>query len=156
MSKKIIDSVSELIQPILLERDLELVDIEYVKEGPDWFLRVYLDKDGGIDLTECSLVSERLSKLLDEDDLIKEGYYLEVSSPGAERPLKTKEDILQHVGHNVHVSLYAPVDGEKEFEGILKSFSNDEVVIEYKIKTRVKQVSIPYKKVAKARLAVTF
>lgn len=156
MSKKIIDSVSELIQPILLERDLELVDIEYVKEGPDWFLRVYLDKDGGIDLIECSLVSERLSKLLDEHDLIKEAYYLEVSSPGAERPLKTKEDISQHVGHNVYVSLYAPVDGEKEYEGILKSFSNDEVVIEYKIKTRVKQVSIPYKKVAKARLAVTF
>src|SRR5690625_427325 len=144
MSKKIIDSVSELILPILLEREIELFDIEY------------LDKDGGIDLIECSLVSERLSKLLHEHDLIKEGYYLEVSSPGAERPLKTKEDILQHIGHNVHVSLYAPVDGEKEFEGILKSFSNDEVVIEYKIKTRVKQVSIPYKKVAKARLAVTF
>src|SRR5690625_1048755 len=156
MSKKIIDSVSELIQPILLERDLELVDIEYVKEGPDWFLRVYLDKDGGIDLIECSLVSERLSKLLDEHDLIKEAYYLEVSSPGAERPLKTKEDILQHVGHNVYVYLYTPVDGEKEFEGILTSFSNDEVVIEYKIKTRVKQVSIAYKKVAKARVAVTF
>src|SRR5699024_12647866 len=75
--------------------------------------------------------------------------------PGAERPLKTKEDILQHIGHNVHVSLYAPVDGEKQHEGILKSFSTDEVVIEYKIKTRVKQVSIPYKKVAKARRAVT-
>src|SRR5699024_5753756 len=115
MSKKIIDSVSELIQPIVLERDLELVDIEYVKEGPGWFLRVYLDKDGGIDLIECSLVSERLSKLLDEHDLIKEAYYLEVSSPGAERPLKTKEDILQHVGHNVYVSLYAPVVGEKEY-----------------------------------------
>src|SRR5699024_12169534 len=103
----------DLIQAILLERDLELVDIEYVKEGPDWFLRVYLDKDGGIDLIECSLVSERLSKLLDEHDLIKEGYYSEVSSPGAERPLKTKEDILQHIVHNVHFSLYATVDGDK-------------------------------------------
>ncbi len=156
MSRIIIDSVSELIQPILSERDLELIDIEYVKESSDWFLRVYLDKAGGIDLTECSLVSEALSDGLDELDLIKEAYYLEVSSPGAERPLKTKEDFEQHIEHNVYVTLYAPIDGAKDYEGILKSIEDDVVVIEYKIKTRVKQVSIPYKKIAKARLAVTF
>ncbi|HLQ84252.1 MAG TPA: ribosome maturation factor RimP [Pseudogracilibacillus sp.] len=156
MSKKIIDSVTELIQPILSERNLELVDIEYIKEGSDWFLRVYLDKDGGIDLTECSIASELLSDQLDEIDLIKGAYYLEVSSPGAERPLKTKEDIENHIDHNIHVSLYAPIDGSKEYEGILKSFENNQVTIEYKIKTRVKQVSIPYEKIAKARLAVTF
>lgn len=156
MSKKIIDSVTELIQPILSERNLELVDIEYIKEGSDWFLRVYLDKEGGIDLTECSIASELLSDQLDEIDLIKGAYYLEVSSPGAERPLKTKEDIENHIDHNIHVSLYAPIDGSKEYEGILKSFENNQVTIEYKIKTRVKQVSIPYEKIAKARLAVTF
>ena len=156
MSKKIIDSVTELIQPILSERNLELVDIEYIKEGSDWFLRVYLDKDGGIDLTECSIASELLSDQLDEIDLIKGAYYLEVSSPGAGRPLKTKEDIENHIDHNIHVSLYAPIDGSKEYEGILKSFENNQVTIEYKIKTRVKQVSIPYEKIAKARLAVTF
>ncbi len=156
MSKKIIDSVTELIQPILSERNLELVDIEYIKEGSDWFLRVYLDKDGGIDLTECGIVSELLSDQLDEMDLIEGAYYLEVSSPGAERPLKTKKDIENHIDHNIHVSLYAPVDGSKEYEGILKKFEDNQVTIEYKIKTRVKQVSIPYEKIAKARLAVTF
>src|SRR5699024_2515509 len=156
MSKKIIDSVTELIQPILSERNLELVDIEYIKEGSDWFLRVYIDKDGGIDLTECSIASELLSDQLDEIDLIKGAYYLEVSSPGAERPLKTKEDIENHIDHNIHVSLYAPIDGSKEYEGILKSFENNQVTIEYKIKTRVKQVSIPYEKIAKSRLVVIF
>ena len=156
MSRIIIDSVSELIQPILSERDLELIDIEYIKEGSDWFLRVYLDKVGGIDLTECSIVSEALSEGLDELDLIKEAYYLEVSSPGAERPLKTKEDFKQHIEHNIYVTLYAPIDGSKDYEGILKSIEDDIVVIEYKIKTRVKQVSIPYERIAKARLAVTF
>lgn len=156
MSRKIIDKVSELIQPILSKKDLELVDIEYVKEGPDWFLRVYLDKENGIDITECGEVSELLSDELDEIDLIEGAYFLEVSSPGAERPLKTKEDFINHLEHNVYVSLYAPIDGEKEYEGILKKLEDNNVIIEYKIKTRVKQVSIPYDKIAKARLAVTF
>lgn len=156
MSRKIIESVSELIQPILLKRELELVDIEYLKEGSDWFLRVYLDKTGGIDLTECSIVSELLSDELDKIDLIQGAYYLEVSSPGAERPLKTKQDFKNHLEQNVYISLYAPIDGEKEYEGILKNLEDNNVVIEYKIKTRVKQVSIPYEKIAKARLAVTF
>ncbi len=156
MSERIIKTVSELIQPILSKRNLELVDIEYVKESSDWFLRVYLDKAGGIDLTECSLVSELLSEELDKQDLIKGAYYLEVSSPGAERPLKNEEDFRNHIEHNVYVTLYAPIDGEKEYEGILKSFEDNNIVIEYKVKTRVKQVSIPYKKIAKARLAVTF
>lgn len=156
MSRKIIDTVSELIQPILSKKNLELVDVEYLKEGSDWFLRVYLDKEGGIDITECGEVSELLSDELDEINLIEGAYFLEVSSPGAERPLKTKQDLLDHLEHNVYVSLYAPIDGEKEYEGILKTLEDDNVIIEYKIKTRVKQVSIPYDKIAKARLAVTF
>lgn len=156
MSRKIIETVSELIQPILLERTLELVDVEYINEGSDWFLRVYLDKAGGIDLTECTLVSESLSEELDKLDLIEGAYYLEVSSPGAERPLKTKQEFKDHLEHNVYITLYAPIDGGKEYEGILKSIEDDIVVIEYKVKTRVKQVSIPYEKIAKARLAVTF
>src|SRR5699024_9060245 len=114
----------------------------------------------------CSIASELLSDQLDEIDLIKGAYYLEVSSPGAERPLKTKEDIENHIDHNIHVSLYAQIDGSKEYEGILKSITNNQVTnknkvkkqikIKYKNKTRVKKVSIPYEKIAKARLAVTF
>ena len=156
LSSHAIKITEELVQPILEEKHLELVDVEYVKEGKDWFLRVYIDKEGGIDITECGLVSELLSEKLDENDPIKEAYFLEVSSPGAERPLKTKKDLALNVNKNIHVKLYAPIEGEKEYEGILKEFTNDIVTIEYKVKTQKKQIEIPYEKVAKARLAVAF
>lgn len=142
------------VLPIVKEKNLELVNIEYVKEGPNWFLRVYIDKEGGIDITECGDVSEELSKKLDAEDPIKGNYFLEVSSPGVERPLKTKEDFAENIDKNVLVNLYAPLEGEKEFEGILKKFTEDIVTIEYKVKTRTKQIEIPYKQIAKARLAV--
>lgn len=151
---KVIATTEELVKPILSENGLELVDIEYVKEGKNWFLRVYIDKPGGVDITECGMVSEQLSEKLDATDPIKEAYFLEVSSPGAERPLKTKEDIEKSINKNVYVTLYEPIDGEKAYEGILKNFENDVLTIEYKVKTRKKLVEIPYEKVAKARLAV--
>ena len=156
MSSKVIQTTEELVKPILAENELELVDIEYVKEGKNWFLRVYIDKSGGIDITECAMVSEQLSEKLDKLDPIKELYFLEVSSPGAERPLKTKEDIANSVGENVFVKLYEPIEGEKTFEGILKVFEDDILNIEYKVKTNKKRIEIPYEKVAKIRLAVTF
>ncbi|TXL67716.1 ribosome maturation factor RimP [Cerasibacillus terrae] len=146
----------EVVTPILQEENLELVDIEYVKEGRDFFLRVFIDKDGGVGLTECELISEKLSEKLDQLDPIQDAYFLEVSSPGAERPLKTKDDFLKNINSNIYVSLYAPIDGEKEYEGILKQFENDVVIIEYKLKTRKKEVQIPYEKIAHARLAVVF
>src|SRR5699024_3946554 len=121
----------ELVQPILEEKHLELVDVEFVKEGKDWFLRVYIDKEGGIDITEGGLVSELLSEKLDENHPIKEAYFLEVSSPGAERQLKTKEDLALNVNKNIHVKLYAPIEGEKEYEGILKELRNEIVTLEY-------------------------
>lgn len=156
MSTNVIQTTEELMKPILDETALELVDIEYVKEGKNWFLRVYIDKPGGIDITECGMVSEKLSEKLDKLDPIKEPYFLEVSSPGAERPLKTKEDIAQSIDKNVYIKLYEPLEGEKSFEGVLKSFENDVLTIEYKVKTVRKSVEIPYEKIAKIRLAVTF
>lgn len=156
MSSKVVDIVEELIQPILANQSLELVDIEYVKEGKNWFLRVYIDKEGGVDITECGLVSEQLSAKLDQLDPIKEAYFLEVSSPGVERPLKSKEDFMKYVDKQVYIKLYAPIDGEKEYEGTLKAFHDDVATIEYKIKTRNKQVDIPYNQIAQARLAVVF
>ncbi|MEC5422656.1 ribosome maturation factor RimP [Virgibacillus sp. C22-A2] len=156
MSSQVIKTTEELLQPILDEKDLELIDIEYVKEGPNWFLRIYIDKSGGVDITECGDVSEELSEKLDETDPIKEAYFLEVSSPGVERPLKTKEDFNQNLNKNVFVKLYEPINGEKEYEGILKDFTNNMLTIEFKEKTRKKQVEIPYDKIAKARLAVMF
>ncbi|MBN6206632.1 ribosome maturation factor RimP [Ralstonia pickettii] len=156
MSSQVIQTTEELVKPILAENELELVDIEYVKEGKNWFLRVYIDKAGGVDITECGMVSEQLSEKLDAFDPIKEAYFLEVSSPGAERPLKTKDDIAKNINKNVFVKLYEPLEGEKSYEGTLQAFENDMLTIEYKVKTRKKTIEIPHEKIAKIRLAVTF
>ncbi|WHX27197.1 ribosome maturation factor RimP [Virgibacillus halodenitrificans] len=156
MSSQVIKTTEELLHPILEHKGLELVDIEYVKEGKNWFLRIYIDKPGGIDITECGDVSEELSEKLDQQDPIKEAYFLEVSSPGVERPLKTKGDFSNNLNKNIYVKLYEPVEGEKEYEGILKDFTNNILTLEIKVKTRSKQIEIPYDKIAKARIAVTF
>ncbi|PKG24903.1 ribosome maturation factor RimP [Niallia nealsonii] len=153
---KVTELVEEMVTPILEELHLELVDVEYVKEGPNWFLRVAIDKENGVDIDECAAVSEKLSEKLDEVDPITENYFLEVSSPGAERPLKKDKDFERAIGKNVFVKTYEPIDNEKAFEGILTSFDGTSLSVEIKIKTRKKTVVIPYEKVAKARLAVTF
>jgi ribosome maturation factor RimP len=154
LSSQVVKTTEELVQPILEKKNLELVDIEYVKEGKNWFLRVYIDKEGGIDISECGEVSEQLSEKLDEVDPIPEAYFLEVSSPGVERPLKTAEDFTKSVNKNVYVKLFEPINGEKVYEGILVDFSNNTATIEYKVKTQKKQVEIPFDKIAKARIAV--
>ncbi|MEC2073143.1 ribosome maturation factor RimP [Alkalihalophilus marmarensis] len=156
MSKKVTDIVAELVTPLLDELNLELVDVEFKKEGPNWFLRVFIDSDTGVDLEDCGKVSEQLSEKLDEMDPIPQAYFLEVSSPGAERPLKKVKDLEKAVGKNVHVTTYEPVDGEKAFEGMLQSFDGEVLSIEVKIKTRKKSYEIPYDKVASARLAIIF
>ncbi|WP_080846412.1 ribosome maturation factor RimP [Cytobacillus gottheilii] len=153
---KVAQQVEQLVNPILDELQLELVDIEYVKEGKDWFLRVFIDKETGVDIEECGMVSERLSEKLDETDPIPYNYFLEVSSPGAERPLKKDKDFERAVGKNVYIKTYEPIDGEKVFEGVLTHFDGNMVEVEVKIKTRKKTVQIPYNKVASARLAVVF
>lgn len=154
MSTNIKDATEKLLQPIVEERDLDLVDIEYVKEGKDWFLRVFIDKEDGISIEECGIVSGLLGDELDKVDLIEDSYFLEVSSPGVERPLKTKKDFQKSVNKNIFVTLYVHIDGEKEYEGILKSFEDDIATIEYQVLSRKKRVEIPFDKIAKARLAV--
>lgn len=156
MSKKVTEIVEELVTPILDESGLELVEVEYSKEGKSWFLRVYIDKEGGVDIEDCGQVSEKLGEKLDEIDPIPQNYFLEVSSPGAERPLKKDKDFQKAIGKNVYIKTYEPILDEKEFEGILTGFDGNEVTVEVTIKTRKKTVVIPYEKVAKARLAVTF
>jgi ribosome maturation factor RimP len=153
---KVTEIVEEMVHPILDELHLELVDVEYVKEGPNWFLRVYIDKDTGVDIDECAVVSEKLSEKLDEVDPISENYFLEVSSPGAERPLKKDKDFEKAIGKNVYIKTYEPIEKEKTFEGVLTAFDGKTVTVEVKIKTRKKTIEIPYEKVAKARLAVSF
>src|SRR5690554_3099767 len=156
MSQNVREITENLLSPIVDEMGIELVDIEFKKEGKNWFLRIFIDRDGGIDLDDCTAVSERLSEILDEHDPIEQMYYLEVSSPGAERPLKTKEDVLKSVGKTVNVSTYAPIDGEKVFEGKLLSFQDDVLSIEEKVKTKTIITDIPYEKVAKIQLAISF
>lgn len=152
MSTHIKSTVEELVRPFLDENGFELVDIEYVKEGGNWFLRVYVDKEGGIDIDDCGRISEYLSARLDEKDPIEAAYFLEVSSPGAERPLKKAQDFHKAVGDYVFLTTYEPVDGLKEFEGTLASFDEETVVVEI----GKKKHSIPYAKVASARLAIQF
>jgi ribosome maturation factor RimP len=153
---KVTEVVEEMAAPIIAELGLELVEVEFLKEGKNWFLRVYIDKDHGVDIEECGLVSERLSEKLDEVDPIPHNYFLEVSSPGAERPLKKEKDFEKAIGKNVFVKTYEPIEGEKTFEGILTRFDGNIVAIEVKVKTRKKTFEIPYEKVANARLAVIF
>lgn len=153
---KVIEVVEEIASPIINELNLELVDIEYVKEGKNWFLRVFIDKENGVDIEECGVVSEKLSEKLDELDPIPYNYFLEVSSPGAERPLKKDKDYEKAIGKNVFIKTYEPIDGGKTFEGILKEFADGQITIEMTIKTRKKTVQIPFEKIANARLAVTF
>lgn len=156
MSKKVTEVVEDLLVDILEQEKLELVDVEYVKEGKDWFLRVFIDKETGVDIEECGVVSEKLSEKLDEVDPITQNYFLEVSSPGAERPLKKEQDFLKAVGKHVNIKTYEPIENSKEFEGKLLNYDSKEVTLSIKIKTRTKEIVIPTEKIAKARLAVVF
>ena len=120
----------ELIMPIIEANNFELVDVEYVKEGSNWYLRAYIDKEGGINVDDCELVSRALSDLLDEHDFISEAYILEVSSPGLLRPLKKDKDFERNLSELVEVKLYKAIDKQKEFEGILKAYTSDTITIE--------------------------
>ncbi|MFB9329739.1 ribosome maturation factor RimP [Paenibacillus aurantiacus] len=151
-TSKIKTVVEEMVRPFLDENGFELVDIEYVKEGSNYFLRVFVDKEGNIDIDECGRISEYLSEKLDQNDPIPDAYFLEVSSPGAERPLKKPEDVRKAVGKHVYVTTYEPIDGSKEFEGKLLAFEGDEMVVEI----GKKKHTLPYAKVASARLAIVF
>src|SRR5699024_12635072 len=120
--KQKLEEIETIIEPVLTQEGVSLSDIEYVTVGKDHFLRIYIDKSGGVDLDDYTRVSEKASEQLDKYDAIQAAYFLEVSSPGAEKPLKTIDDFHRHIGENVHVSLYIHSDGEKEYTGILQAF----------------------------------
>lgn len=119
----------ELVMPIVEENGFELVDVEYVKEAGTWYLRVYIDKPGGITIDDCEVVSRRLSDLMDEKDFIEDMYILEVSSPGLGRPLKKDKDFNRSIGQDVDIKTYKAIDKQKEFTGALKAFDADTVTI---------------------------
>ena len=154
----VVETVTELVTPILDERHFELVDAEFVKEGKSWYLRIYIDKPGGINIEECALVSDLLGEKLDDcdPDPIPQAYFLEVSSPGAERPLKKERDYERALNSYIHVSLYQRLEGNKVYEGTMVDLKPDELTLEYMDKTRQKTIVIPRKQIAQARLAIKF
>lgn len=119
-----------LLIPILEEKGYEMVDVEYVKEGNNWYLRAYVDKPGGITINDLESVSRQLSDLLDEKDFISDAYILEVSSPGLGRPLKKERDFARSIGEEVEVHLYRSLNGNKQYVGLLKSYDKDTITIE--------------------------
>ena len=119
----------ELITPIIQENAFELVDMEYVKEGSDWYLRAYIDKPGGIGVLDCETVSRAFSPLLDEHDFIEDAYILEVSSPGLGRPLKKDKDFKRNIGKDIEFKSYKIIDGKKEFFGTLTAYDSDTFTI---------------------------
>jgi ribosome maturation factor RimP len=145
-------AIEAIMVPYLEENGFELVDIEYVKEGNNWFLRIFCDKEGGIDIDECVRISEYASEQLDIHEPISGAYFLEVSSPGAERPLKKPEDVQKAIGKNVLVTTYEPIDKMKEFEGRLLTFDGETLTV----LVGNHEHTLPYAKVASARLAIIF
>ena len=142
----------ELITPILDRRNFELVDVEYVKEGSTWYLRVYIDKEGGITSDDCTDVSREMNEILDREDYVEGSYTFEVSSPGLGRPLKKEKDFKRSLGKSVECKLYKAINKQKEFEGILKDFTEDTVTIE----TEGNELVLDRKDIAMIRLAIDF
>lgn len=126
---KITDSVAILAKPVAEAAGCMLWDVEYVREAGTWYLRVFIDKDGGVSIDDCEAISRALDPLLDEADLVPDSYVFEVGSPGAERELKRPEDFEKFLGSEVEVRLYRPLDGKKSFVGVLKGYDNGTVTI---------------------------
>ncbi|WP_338935311.1 ribosome maturation factor RimP [Lactobacillus helveticus] len=156
---KVVDLVRPVVETIIDEHGDMLVDMEYVKEKGQNYLRIYVDRQpNGIDIDEIAALSELVSEKLDmiDPDPLPDPYVLELSSPGAERPIKTETDWKRALNDYVHIGLYQKIDDKKVYEGTLKYYNNDEIVLEVKDKTRRKKLTIPRKLIAKIRFAIEF
>lgn len=120
----------KLIEPIINENNFELVDVEYVKEGATWYLRIYIDKDGGINIDDCEIVSRAFSELLDTNEFITDSYILEVSSPGLGRQLKKDRDFERSIGEEIEIKLYKAINKQKEIVGLLQKYNKESLIIE--------------------------
>lgn len=125
----------KLLAPVLSENHYELYDVEYVKEGSNWYLRTYIDKDGGITVDDCELVSRALSELLDKEDFIPDAYIMEVSSPGLGRQLKRDKHFEKSIGEEIEIKLYKALNKKKEYVGMLKAFDSEKLTIELEDQT---------------------
>lgn len=147
MAGRIEAEVEKIVEELLENTGLELVAVDYVKER-DWYLRVFIDKEGGVDLDDCQDLSRKLEELLDAQDLIKTSYILEVSSPGLDRELKKPRDFQREMGKDIDVSLFAPLDGKKVVTGPLSAYDGETI--------NVGDMAIPMDKVAKVNLHIDF
>lgn len=147
MAGRIEAEVEKIVEELLVNTALELVAVDYVKER-DWYLRVFIDKEGGVDLDDCQDLSRKLEELLDAQDLIKTSYILEVSSPGLDRELKKPRDFQREMGNDIDVSLFAPLDGKKVVTGPLSAYDGETI--------NVGDMAIPMDKVAKVNLHIDF
>ena len=149
---KLTEQVWQPAEPIAAARGCEIWDTEYVREGAEWYLRIYLDKEGGVDIDDCEAVSRAMDPILDEKDLIPSSYTFEVCSAGLERALKRPGDFARFLGSDVLVRLYRPKDGTKEFPGVLRGYEDGRVTIDY----LGKPVTFEKSEVALVRLRATF
>ena len=148
--KQIIETSTSIINKIIDGTEFELVDVEYVKEGPFMYLRIYLDKEGGITIDDCSVVSREFNKRIDEINFIDDQYYLEVSSPGIDRAFKKDSDYIKNINNEVEVKLYSPVNGTKLLKGILIEKNEDNIIVEF----NNDRVEIELKNISKINKAV--
>ena len=143
-------SVIELIEPGLLAKGLELVDVEFKKEGKNWVLRVFIDKEGGVTLEDCQKISSLVGDLIEVEEVIEPAYTMEVSSPGLNRVLKKEKDFIRFSGKKIGVQCHAPLNGRKKFTGILKDFKNQSIHLEVDGQLQI----IPINLVAKVNLVI--
>ncbi|MBE5935979.1 MAG: ribosome maturation factor RimP [Lachnospiraceae bacterium] len=146
-------STEEMVLPIINGNNFELVDVEFIKEAGTYYLRIYIDKEGGITIDDCEIVSRALSDKLDEKDFIEESYILEVSSPGVGRPLKKDKDFARSIGEEVDVKLFKPIEKQKEFTGILESYTDADITVRLDENT---VMTFNRKEIALVRLAFDF
>ena len=152
MTQEIIDRIRTLAEPMLRDVDIELVEIQYRREGRGWVLRLYIDKEGGVTLEDCTHVSHEINRHLDVEDFIFAPYTLEVSSPGLSRPLKTEKDFLKYRNHRIKVMTCDPIEKRRQFKGTLLGFFENQ--IEMELDEGI--VTIPLSNVVKAHLEIEF
>ncbi len=152
-----LEEIRKAILPLIDQHDCNLDDLVYEKENGEWYLRVYIEKkEGDLDINTCAAVSEDISAKLDEIDVIKDEYYLEVSSPGIEKPLRSWGKVVENVGEYVHIDFKDPKEGLNEVEGTILSAQDDTIEVQYFVKGRKKKINVPYDNVKFIRLAVKF
>ena len=149
---KLTDKIAEIAAPIVEEEGCSLWDVEYVREAGSWYLRIYIDREGGVSIEDCERISRRLDPILDEEDPIPDSYVFEVGSAGADRELKRPGDFEQFMGDEVEVRLYRPVEGSKQHVGTLCGYENGRVIIS----RNGSSLSFDKDQIAQVRLYVTF